>query len=58
MVAGDNLTDFSLKGFVEYYMAKGHTCIMRHFEPSVEKLRRTGVITIDEAICASYRGIE
>ena len=49
VVAGDNLTDFSLKGFVEYYMEKGHTCIMRHFEPSVEKLRRTGVITIDEA---------
>lgn len=49
VVAGDNLTDFSLKNFVEYYKEKGHTCIMRHFEPSVEKLRRTGVIRIDEA---------
>lgn len=48
VVAGDNLTDFSLKGFVEYFEEKGHTCIMRHFEPSVEKLRRTGVIRIDD----------
>ena len=48
VVAGDNLTDFSLKGFVEYYNAKKHTCIMRHFEPSMERLRRTGVIRIDD----------
>ncbi len=48
VVAGDNLTDFSLKGFVEYYRAKGHTCVMRHHEPSLEKLRRTGVIRIDD----------
>jgi len=48
VVAGDNLTDFSLKGFVEYFKEKGNTCIMRHFEPSLEKLRRTGVIRIDD----------
>lgn len=48
VLAGDNLTDFSLKGFVDYFMQKQATCIMRHYEPSVEKLRRTGVIQIDE----------
>ncbi len=47
VLAGDNLTDFSLKGFVEYFKDKQSTCIMRHFEPDVEKLRRTGVIKID-----------
>ena len=48
VLAGDNLTDFSLKGFVDFFLEKHKTCIMRHFEPSVEKLRRTGVIEIDE----------
>lgn len=48
VLAGDNLTDFSLKGFVDYFKSKQSTCIMRHYEPEVEKLRRTGVITIDE----------
>lgn len=48
VLAGDNLTDFSLKGFVDYFLKKQATCIMRHYEPSVEKLRRTGVIQIDE----------
>ncbi len=48
VLAGDNLTDFSLRGFVDYFKKKRATCIMRHYEPNVEKLRRTGVITIDE----------
>lgn len=48
VVAGDNLTDFSLRGFVEYYMTKRRTCIMRHYEPVLEKLQRTGVIRIDD----------
>lgn len=48
VLAGDNLTDFSLRGFVDYFKKKRATCIMRHYEPDVEKLRRTGVITIDE----------
>jgi len=48
VLAGDNLTDFSLQGFVQYFKKKRATCIMRHFEPDVEKLRRTGVIKINE----------
>ena len=48
VLAGDNLLDFSLGNFVKYFVEKQHTCVMRHFEPAVEKLRRTGVATVDE----------
>mgnify|MGYP002512647085 FL=1 len=48
VMAGDNLLDFSVKGFVEFYYEKKAACIMCHYEPSVEKLRRTGVVLLDE----------
>ena len=48
VIAGDNLLDFSLVRFIDYARAKGTTCIMRYYEPSVEKLRKTGVATVDE----------
>ena len=48
VVAGDNLTDFSLHGFIDYFLEKRHTCSMRHYEADVNKLRKTGVIEIDE----------
>ena len=47
VIAGDNLLDFSLVRFIDYARAKGTTCIMRYYEPSVEKLRKTGVATVD-----------
>ncbi len=47
VVAGDNLLDFSLAGFIAYQRRKGTSCVMRYYEPSVEKLRRTGVAEID-----------
>ena len=48
VIAGDNVLDFSLKTFVEYYKARGTTCVMRYWEPSEEKLRKTGVAEVDE----------
>lgn len=47
VLAGDNLLDFSLNRFITYFFAKGGSCIMRHREPSLEKLRRTGVAEVD-----------
>lgn len=47
VMAGDNLLDFSIKGFLEFYEEKHTTCIMRHFESSIEKLQRTGVVEVD-----------
>lgn len=48
VLAADNLLDFSLKGFVDYFYRKGTSVIMRHFEPSLKALRRTGVVCLDE----------
>ncbi len=49
VLAGDNILDFSLKDFVAYSKEKNAPCIMRHFEKNIEKLRRTGVATVDES---------
>lgn len=47
VIAGDNLLDFSLVGFIDYSRAKGTSCVMRYYEPSVEKLRHCGVLEVD-----------
>lgn len=47
VVAADNLLFFSFKEFVDFANAKGTSCIMCHEQPSVEKLRRTGVVVVD-----------
>lgn len=48
VIAGDNLLDFSLTGFVRYSQEKQTTCIMRCYEPDVEKLHKTGVVVVDD----------
>lgn len=48
VMAGDNLLDFSVNGFIDFFTQKKTSCIMRHYEPSVDRLRRTGVAVIDE----------
>lgn len=48
VVAADNLLFFSFREFVEFAREKGTSCIMCHEQLSVEKLRRTGVVVIDE----------
>ncbi len=47
VIAGDNLLDFSLTEFIRYAKSKGTSCIMRFFEPSIEKLKKCGVVQID-----------
>lgn len=49
VIAGDNLLDFSLQGFLHYAQEKKTTCIMRYWEPDVNKLHKTGVAEVDEA---------
>ena len=48
VIAGDNLLDFSLTTFIKYALEKGTSCIMRYYEPDKEKLKKSGVVTIDE----------
>lgn len=48
VVAADNLLFFSFSEFVKFAKEKGGSCIMRHYQPSIEKLQRTGVVVLDE----------
>lgn len=48
VVAADNLLFFSFRDFVAYAKEKGTSCIICHEQPSIEKLKRTGVVLLDE----------
>ena len=48
VLAGDNVLNFSLSSFIDYGRKKKTSCIMRHEEKDENKLRKTGVIEIDE----------
>lgn len=48
VIAGDNLLDFSLTKFIVYAKEKGTSCIMRYYEPSMQKLQKCGVAEVDE----------
>jgi len=43
VLVGDNIYDFSLKGFVDFFLQRQHDCIMVHEENDRIKLRKTGV---------------
>lgn len=47
VLAADNILDFSMKGFADYFKEKGTSVIMCHHEPELRKLQRTGVIAVD-----------
>lgn len=48
VIAGDNLLDFSLTGFISYFREKNTTVIMRYWEESEAKLHKTGVAVVNE----------
>lgn len=48
VMAGDNLLDFSLKGFVEFAKEKRTSCVMCHEENDLKKKQKTAIITIDD----------
>lgn len=50
VAAADNLLDFSLEGFIVAFKEKGTSMLMCHEQPEVEKLRRTGVIEVDDTM--------
>lgn len=47
VLAADNILDFSLRGFVDFFNEKGTSVIMCHEEKELDKLRRTGVVVLD-----------
>ncbi|MCM1450441.1 MAG: nucleotidyltransferase family protein [Clostridiales bacterium] len=50
VLAADNILEFKLKGFVDFFKEKGTSVIMCHHEPELRRLQRTGVIAVDEAM--------
>ena len=48
VIAGDNVLDFSLTKFLQYAKEKNRSCVMRYFEPDGERLKKSGVVTVDE----------
>lgn len=48
VMAGDNLLSFSLEGFLDYFREKGTTCIMRFYQPDLNKLHKSGVAEVDD----------
>lgn len=47
VLAADNILEFSLRGFVDFFKEKGTSVIMCHHEPELRRLQRTGVIAVD-----------
>ncbi len=47
VMAGDNLLDFGLEGFIRYAKEKNATCVMRYYEADEARLHKTGVAEID-----------
>lgn len=48
VTAGDNLLDFSLARFIEYYRRGTTNVLMRYAEPDLERLRKCGVLELGE----------
>ena len=48
VIAGDNLLDFSLKDFINYFNKKKKTCVMRYFEKDKEKIKKSASCTFDQ----------
>lgn len=48
VIAGDNLLDFSLGRFIDYAREKGASAIMRYYEGDNDRLKKCGVVTVDE----------
>lgn len=47
VLAADNILDFSLQGFADFFHERGASVIMCHHEPELRRLQRTGVIAVD-----------
>ncbi len=46
VMAGDNLLDFSLSGFVQFALDRKASCVMRYYEAEDARLRKSGVAEV------------
>lgn len=55
IIAGDNMLDFLLAGFVAYMKEKNTSCVMCHEESDLKKQQKTAIITVDkDGLITSY----
>ena len=47
IMAGDNVLDFSLAGFVRFASERGTSCVMCHEENELKRQQKTAIITLD-----------
>lgn len=50
VLAADNILEFSLRGFIDFFKEKGTSVIMCHHEPELRRLQRTGVIAVNDSM--------
>lgn len=48
VIAGDNLLDFSLSKFINYFEEKKASCVMRYYEENLEKVKKSAELIIDD----------
>ena len=48
VIAGDNVLDFSLKNFIDYFKEKNATCVMRYYEEDLNKVKKSASLIIDK----------
>ena len=48
VIAGDNVLDFSLIQFIQYAKEKNTSCIMVYYEPSLQRLKKSGVVVVGD----------
>lgn len=47
VMAGDNVLDFSLSGFIDFARGKRTSCVMCHEENDLKRQQKTAIITVD-----------
>lgn len=53
VIAGDNVLDFSLTRFIDYFKQKKHSCVMRYYEPDTERIKKGGCLVLGEGDAVS-----
>ena len=48
VMAGDNVLDFSLHGFIKYAQSKNSSCVMCHEENNLARQQKTAIVTMDD----------
>lgn len=48
ILAGDNVLDFSLNTFIDYFKTKKHSVIMRYYEEKKDKIKKSACVVFDD----------